>query len=446
MKIQLPYNYVPRPYQLKNLWIPFDRGCKRIVQIWHRRSGKDLNDLNLMIREMWAHVGNYYYAFPTYSQGKKALWEGKNKDGRKFLDYFPKELLDGKPNDTEMKIKLKNGSIFQVIGVEDPDRVVGTNPRGIIFSEYSLQNPKAWELLRPILRENGGWAIFNYTPRGRNHGFKLYEMAKGNPSWYVSLLTVDDTKILTPEDIDEERRAGMTEDMIQQEFYCSFIAAVQGSIYWDEIARAEKDGHFKDVPFDPRLLVHTVWDLGRNDMNCIGFYQSNGITVRKIDYLSGNRIGLPDWIKKVKDRAKDKGYIFGRHFAPHDIEVSDYSTTGDSSRREIAKEHGIEFEVVPKVSIEEGIDAGRRFFRKLYIDQTNCAEFLEAIPQYSREYDELNKTFLKNPKHDWTSNFADEHRYAGLVHEMFDNDQTSRIIEIMNNRKERENAKADSGL
>ena len=445
LKITLPYQFEPRNYQASVLKA-FDEGKRRLVLVHHRRAGKDKLCWNLIIREAWENIGNYYYAFPTYSQGRKAIWEAIGKDGFKYLDHIPKELIVGKPNETEMKIRLKNGSLIQVIGVEDPDRVVGTNPRGIIFSEYSLQNPKAWELLRPILRENGGWAIFNYTPRGRNHGFKLYEMAKGNPSWYVSLLTVDDTKILTPEDIDEERRAGMTEDMIQQEFYCSFIAAVQGSIYWDEIARAEKDGHFKDVPFDPRLLVHTVWDLGRNDTNCIGFYQSNGITVRKIDYLNGNRIGLPDWIKKVKDRGKEKGYIFGRHFAPHDIEVSDYSTTGDASRREIAKEHGIEFEVVPKVSIEEGIDAGRRFFRKLYIDQTNCAEFLEAIPQYSREYDELNKTFLKNPKHDWTSNFADEHRYAGLVHEMFDNDNTSRIIEVLNNRKEREKAKADSGL
>lgn len=445
LKITLPYQFEPRNYQASVLKA-FDEGKRRLVLVHHRRAGKDKLCWNLIIREAWENIGNYYYAFPTYSQGRKAIWEAIGKDGFKYLDHIPKELIVGKPNETEMKIRLKNGSLIQVIGVEDPDRVVGTNPRGIIFSEYSLQNPKAWELLRPILRENGGWAIFNYTPRGRNHGYKLCEMAKENPNWYVSILTVDDTKILTPADIEEERRSGMTEDMIQQEFYCSFIAAVQGSIYWDEIARAEKDGHFKDVPFDPRLLVHTVWDLGRNDTNCIGFYQSNGITVRKIDYLNGNRIGLPDWIKKVKDRGKEKGYIFGRHFAPHDIEVSDYSTTGDASRREIAKEHGIEFEVVPKVSIEEGIDAGRRFFRKLYIDQTNCAEFLEAIPQYSREYDELNKTFLKNPKHDWTSNFADEHRYAGLVHEMFDNDNTSRIIEVLNNRKEREKAKADSGL
>ena len=370
---------------------------------------------------MWENVGNYYYTFPTYSQGKKALWEGRGKDGVSYLDHFPKALLDGKPNDTEMKIKYKNGSLFQVVGVEDVDRIVGTNPRGIVFSEYSLQNPKAWEYMRPILAENKGWAIFNYTSRGKNHGYKLYEMAINNPKWWVSKLTVEDTKVLTIEDIEEERKSGMTEDMIQQEFYCSFISAIIGSIYWEEVNKAEKDNHFTDVPYDPRLLVYTVWDLGKNDMNCIGFYQNNGLTVRKIDYLSGNRKGLPDWIKLVKE----KPYNFGGHFAPHDIAVSDYSLTGNQSRLEVAKDLGIEFEIVPNLSIQEGIDAGKRFFKKLYIDKTKCAEFLEAIPQYTREYDEKNKTFKNNPLHDWTSNFADEHRYASLVETKFINEEVN---------------------
>ncbi len=440
--IQLPYNYEPRDYQLKELWEPFDAGFKRIVQIWHRRSGKDLTDLNLVAREMWENVGNYYYAFPTYSQGKKALWEGKDKNGKSFLDHFPEALRDGKPNESELKIKYKNGSLFQIIGVEDIDRIVGTNPKGIIFSEYSLQNPKAWEYLRPILRENKGWAIFNYTPRGRNHGYKLYMMAKTNPKWHVSLLTIKDTHVLTEDDVQEERDAGMSEDMIQQEFYCSFTAAIQGSIYWEQINEAEKNGHMKEVPYDPRMLVHTVWDLGKNDFNCIGFYQSNGVTVRKIDYLAGNKKGLLDWIKLVRE----KPYNYGKHFAPHDIEVSDYSTSGDLSRREIAKENNFEFEVIPKFSIQERLDAGRRFFKTLYIDNVKCADFLEAIPQYSREYDERNKTFKDIPMHDWTSHYADEHGYAALVHHMFDNDQNSKIIDVMNTRRERESAKADSGL
>lgn len=438
--ILLPHNFTPRAYQLPVLEA-FDSGFLRIIQVWHRRAGKDRLDVNLCAREMWEHPALYFYAFPTYAQGKKALWEARGRDGIAYIDHFPRELLDGKPNDTEMKIRYKNGALFQVIGVEDIDRIVGTNPRGIVFSEFSLQNPKAWDYMRPILAENKGWAVFNFTPRGRNHAFKLYKMARDNPKWFVSLLTVDDTKVLTPEDIEEERLSGMTEDMIQQEFYCSFVAAIQGSIFWNEFDAAERNGQFKDVPYDPQLLVHTVWDLGKNDTNCIGFYQSNGVSIRKIDYLSGHRLGLPDWIKKVKE----KPYVYGKHFAPHDIEVSDYSTSGDQSRLEIARGLGIEFSVVPNWPRADGIDAGRRFFRKLYVDKTKCADWLEAIPQYQREYDEEKKTFKDTPLHDWTSNFADEHRYAAIVHDQFDNDRP-RVVETERNRIERQVAQRDAGL
>lgn len=416
-EIQLPHKYEPRDYQ-RPLWEAFDSGFLRLIQVWHRRSGKDKTDLNLVAREMWQNVGNYYYIFPTYSQGKKALWEGRGKDGIAYLDHFPKEVVEAF-NHSEMKVKYKNGSLFQVVGSEDVDRLVGTNPRGIVFSEYSLQNPKVWDYMRPILAENGGWAIFNYTPRGKNHGYKLYTMAKENTKWFTSLLTVEDTNVLTKEDIDEERKAGMEEDMIQQEFYCSFISAIQGSYYWQQVDSAERDGRIRDVPYDPKMLVHTVWDLGKNDFNCIGFYQSDGVSVRKIDYLSGGRKGLGEWIKEVKE----KPYVFGKHFAPHDIEVSDYTLEGEQTRRDFAKALGFEFEVVPNLSVQEGIDAGRRFFSKLYIDKTKCIDFLEAIPQYTKVYDEEHKTFKNNPLHDWTSNYADEHRYAALIHHLFSNER-----------------------
>lgn len=414
--ISLPHKYEPREYQ-RPIWEAFDQGFKRLIQIWHRRSGKDVTDVNIVAREMWEHVGNYYYIFPTYAQGKKALWEGRGKNGIAYLDFFPAELVESF-NHSEMKVRYKNGSLFQVVGSEDVDRLVGTNPRGIIFSEYSLQNPKIWDYMRPILAENGGWAIFNYTPRGKNHGYKLYEMALNNPKWFVSKLTVNDTNVLTEEDIDEERKAGMTEDMIQQEFYCSFISAIQGSYYWEQVNQAEKDERFRDVPYDPKLLVHTVWDLGKNDHNCIGFYQSDGVSVRKIDYLAGSRKSLGEWIREVKQ----KPYVYGKHFGPHDLEVSDYTLDNDQTRLEFAKSLDFEFELVPNISITDGIDAGRRFFSKLFVDKTKCAEFWDAIPQYTKVYDEENKTFKNKPLHDWTSNYADEHRYAALVHDRFTNE------------------------
>lgn len=408
MEITLPYKFTPRGYQIPIL-SAFDRGFKRIIQIWHRRSGKDKLDLNIIAREMQTKVGIYHYYFPTYSQGKKALWEGIGKDGFKYIDHFPKELIDGSPNHTEMKIRYKNGSLFQIIGTDEIDRVMGTNPIGVVFSEYSLQNPKAWEYIRPILRENGGWAIFNYTPRGKNHGYDLVEMAKNNMQWYVSILTIDDTNVLTDQDIQEEREAGMTEDMIQQEFYCSFTAAIMGSYYWKQCDEAEKAGRFGEVPYDPMLPVYTVWDLGISDAMSIGFFQINGLEVRMIDYVEQTGEGFPYFAKLLQD----KKYVYAKHFAPNDIKVRELGT--GKSRLETAKALGIDFEIVPDIGVQDGIDAGRALFSKLWVDKVKCADWLRLIPQYTKEYDEEKKVFKDKPLHDWTSHGADMYRYAGVV-------------------------------
>lgn len=358
---------------------------------------------------MQLNIGIYYYFFPTYTQGKKALWDNIGKDGVKYLDHFPKELVDGKPNETEMKIRYKNGSIFQVIGTDDVDKIVGTNPRGCVFSEYSLQNPKVWSYIRPILAENNGWAIFNYTPRGKNHGYDMYEMARTNPKWFVSLLTVNDTDVLSIDDIEEERKSGMTEDMIQQEFYCSFTAAVQGAYYWKEYDEAEKKGRFTVVDYDASIPVHTVWDLGVSDAMSIGFYQIVGTEVHKIDYYENNNQGFPHYAKVLKD----KPYIYGKHFAPHDIKAKEM-TTG-KSRLETARGLGLPFEVVPDIGVQNGIDAGRVLFSKLWVDKEKCKDWLKLIPQYTKEYDEEKKIFKNSPLHDWTSHGADEYRYAAVV-------------------------------
>ena len=295
---------------------------------------------------MTERVGSYYYLFPTYAQGKKILWLGADKQGFKFLNHFPKQLVKRVDNG-EMLAELINGSIFQIIGTDKIDSIVGTNPIGCVFSEYSVQNPKAWDFLRPILAENGGWAIFNYTPRGKNHGYDLYEMAKGNPKWFVQKLTVDDTGAITPDVIQEERDSGMSEEMIQQEYYCSFTAAIMGAYYWKEYDDAEKAGRFVNVPYDPTALVHTVWDLGIRDSMAIGFYQGVGLERRKIDYVELTGKGLPEAIKYVKE----KPYTYGKHFAPHDIQVRELGT--GKSRLEVAKELGISFEIVPNISVQD---------------------------------------------------------------------------------------------
>lgn len=193
---------------------------------------------------MARNVGNYYYFLPTYSQAKKVIWEGKTKNGIPFLDFFPKALIAGKPNDTELKIKFVNGSLFQLIGSDNIDSIVGTNPRGCVFSEFPLQDPKAWNYMRPILAENGGWAIFNGTPRGKNHAWSVLQIARESDKWFSEVLTVDDTDAISKEALEDERKE-MPQDLFEQEYYCKFIDGA--GQFFRRIRQNTYDQH-KDLP------------------------------------------------------------------------------------------------------------------------------------------------------------------------------------------------------
>jgi phage terminase large subunit len=405
-EITIPYKFTPRDYQIP-LISCIDRGYKRAVCIFHRRAGKDKTLINLITKEALKRVGVYYYLFPTYKQGRKIIWQGIDKAGMKFTDHIPEEIRK-RTNDQEMMIELKNGSIIQIIGTDDIDRIIGTNPVGCVFSEYSLQNPKAWDLLRPILAENEGWAVFNYTPRGKNHGYELYEMAKNNPKWFAQILTVDDTKAISQEAIEEERLAGMDEDLIQQEFYCSFEAAIQGAYYAKQINKANEDGRITNVPYVENLPVYTVWDLGVGDSTAIWFVQLVNQEIRIIDYYEAQGEGLP-YYAKVLD---EKGYKYGGHYAPHDIQVREMGS--GLSRLETARSLGINFQVVKNISIDDGINAARTIFNRCWFDKEKTKQGVNCLVNYHKEYDEKRKEYKNIPYHDWSSHGADAFRYLAV--------------------------------
>lgn len=237
IRIQLPYHFTPRRYQIP-LLDAMQSGCKRAVCVWHRRSGKDKTALNVVSERMIRRTGSYNYFFPTFAQGKRNIWQGMDKDGFRFLDHFPKELLDASPgakaNESTLRLQYKKefgGSSFQIMGSDSVDKSsLGSNPIGNVFSEFSVQNPTTWGLIRPILAENEGFAMFLYTPRGMNHGWHLLQQAKNDPfdaidnphGWFSQVLTADDTGVLPPRVLEQERRE-MPQDLFEQEYYCKFI-------------------------------------------------------------------------------------------------------------------------------------------------------------------------------------------------------------------------------
>lgn len=414
-KIRIPYGYTPREYQTKMLGaIP--AGYKRYIGVWHRRAGKDKTAFNFVVSEAVKTKAVYYYFLPTYQQGRKIVWEGIDpRTGIKFLDHVPDHLL-AKKNDSDMKLVLTNGSLIQVVGTDNWNSIMGTPPYGCVFSEYSLQDPRAWDYIRPILRENGGWAMFIYTPRGRNHGFNLYKMALRQPDWFVEKLTVRDTKrddgspVITEEDIEKDREEGMDENLIEQEYYCSFEGAIQGSYYAKQIKQAREDKRVTTVPYVQGIPVDTYWDLGMNDSMSIWFVQPVMYgELRVIEYYENNGEGFAHYHKYLQSRP----YIYGTHYMPHDVKNRELAT--GISRQKAAEELGIR--PIQRIerpkdldAVNAGIEACRMILSRCYFDESKCQRGLEALESYQKVWDEENKVFKNRPLHNWASNGADAFR------------------------------------
>ena len=411
MNITIPNNWNPRPHQLP-FFQAMDSGKKRACLVWHRRAGKDSSVLNFTAKEMFKRVGNYWHLFPKQRQARKAIWNGIDGQGRKIINQaFPEELRT-RTDGTEMMIEMANGSTWQLCGSDNYDSLVGANPIGVVFSEWSLCDPNAWNYIRPMLAENGGWALFIYTPRGKNHGFSLYKMAKKNPDWYCELLTVNDTKredgtpVIGPEIIESERAEGMPEEQIQQEYYGSFEAQIPGAIYSRELASARDDGRLTALPIEPSLKVHTAWDLGISDAMSIWFFQAVGKEIRLIHYYENHNKGMEHYAQYLQQFAAQHQITYGEHLAPHDIEVREL-TTG-KTRKDMARSMGVTFRTVQRPRTKaEGHQAVRKVFPMLWIDENRAEHGLACISEYQYEWDDKKKVYKDQPKHDWASHGAD---------------------------------------
>lgn len=413
-ELPLPHLWEPRGYQ-KPAWkaLIHDQ-VKRAVLLWHRRAGKDLLLLNATAVLSHRRRGVYWHVFPTAKQGRKILWDGVTKEGRPFLDHWPREIL-GARSEADMRLKLTNGSVWQIVGADNfNEALIGGNPAGLVFSEYALQNPACWEHLRPILAENDGWAAFAYTPRGANHGQKLFTMAAANPAWFAERLTVADTQAISGDMIEEERRAGMPDELIAQEFHCSFTAALTGAYYGKQLEEAERDGRIGSLELQRGQRVETWWDLGMNDATAIWFVARAGEELHVLDYYEASGEALEHYA----DVLHAKGFVYERHIFPHDVSVRELGT--GRSRLETLRELGIggahaPARVAPGLRLADGINAVRTILPRCWFDAAKCEQGLEALKQYQRHWNDARRTFEEQPHHDWTSHAADAFRYGALL-------------------------------
>ena len=398
-------------------------GCKRFVQVLHRRAGKDRSWLSITLEAMLERVGVYFHIFPSLNQGRRDLWDNivlDNSDGVersvKMMSMFPPELV-ANINETEMQITLINGSIWQIMGADSAEaieRLRGPNPLGLVFSEYSFMLEGAWTTLEPVLMENGGWAAFIYTPKDESHGWTLYQYALQSPDWFCELLTIADTRrdaegedgspVIREEDIDELRKRGAREEDLQREYYCSFKGFLHGTIFGDLIAQARLDGRLTRVPYLINQPVGVCMDIGVSDMTALWFYQLVHQQINFIDYYEENLKTAAYFAAFLR---KDRPYLYGRIVVPWDgrWSAADYFTSVGFTGVDVAV----------KMPIQTGIDKIRMAFSQFYFDEQKCARGIRCLESYARPWDPLKKTFGATPVHDEFSHGASAMRTGAVA-------------------------------
>jgi phage terminase large subunit len=422
-EITLPYNgWRPRPYQ-QPLWNYLERGCKRAVAVWHRRAGKDECTLHWTACAAMQKPAVYWHMLPQAEQARKAIWAAINPHtGKRRIDEaFPLELREN-TRENDMFIRFKNGSTWQVVGSDNYNSLVGSPPVGIVFSEWALSDPSSWAYLRPILRENGGWALFIYTPRGRNHGATTYESHKDDPEWFVQKLTAKDTDVFSPEALALEQREYIREfgkddgeSRFRQEYMCDFNVAVIGAYYGRQMTEAEDEGRITNVRCMKDITVDTWWDLGRSDPTSVWFVQHVAGEIRVIDHFSASYCEPAELAKMLQEKREQLGYTYGRHIAPHDAGHKRQGMAG-KSLRDMFYDLGFAMEVQAPEDVQAGIVRTRQILDRCLFDREKCGKGIESLRSYHKEWSDKTRSYTNNPKHDWSSHDADAFRTGAVAY------------------------------
>jgi phage terminase large subunit len=402
--LQVKLAYTPREQQSQLHSDP----TRFKICVSHRRWGKSVYAITELLTKALnikteRNDGRFMYLAPYYRQAKQVAWD--------YLCYYTRNLPGTKINHTELRVDLINGSRIRLAGAgDDPDALRGIFLDGIILDEYADMSPRVWsEIIRPALVDRKGWAIFIGTPKGKNHFWQLYEDAPNDDEWTRYLYRASETKVLPQKELDAARRE-MGEDEYQQEFECSWSAAIKGSYYGSIIENAEKENRITKIEVDQSIPVHVSWDLGISDSCSLWFFQVTMGEVRFVDFYEHSGVGLEHYVKVMEQ----KGYWYGDDWLPHDAKVRELGT--GRTRAETLVNMGRRPRIVPNHKVEDGINAARLLLGSCYFDELNCDDGINSLRSYQREWDDVRRVFRKTPLHNWASHASDSFRYAAMAY------------------------------
>lgn len=390
--------YVERPQ-----FSGFHRRDKRwAIIVAHRRCGKTVACIVELITRALATPklnARYAYIAPFREQAKTVAWD--------YLKRYASPVIKEK-SESELSVELLNGAKIRLFGADNPDALRGMYLDGVVLDEFADMRPSLWgEIIRPLLTDRKGWAVFIGTPKGKNVFYDIYTKAESDPDWMALTLRASETHILNEAELTDARKS-MTENQYEQEFECSFDAAIYGAIYAKEIGAARKAGRIKSVPYEPTKLVHTYWDLGRGDSTSIWFYQNIAGEKRFIDFYEASGEVITHYLGLLRS----KSYNYDTLHLPHDAEHKLLSS--EQTIAEICRKNGFRVAIVPNLPLSEGINAARLLLSTCYFDATKCEPGLEALIAYQWDYNQRLDELKHTPLHNWASHAADAFRYAGV--------------------------------
>lgn len=408
------------PHQRDFISAFFSGKYKYFMECIHRRGGKDASAFSAIWLMASIEPGNYVYTLPKIGQARNVVWEGKDLEGRRWIDQIPRPLIL-KMHETSCKIYFVNGSILHITGADNLlQSHLGSNLKGIVVSEFQKTNPKVWDYVRPILKRSNGIAIFLYTAFGKGHAYRLFQTNKDRKLWHCRKLTVAQTEdndgkpIFSESQIQEERDSGMDEALVLQEYYCDEDAPIKGAFFAYELKQAEDDGRIiEQYEVDPHLPVHTSWDLGSSDTNSIWFFQFDRGFFYYFNLVNEHYRSIEYYGELLQDIKSDMGFRqYGHHFMPHDVANTDYGVA--KSRRLQFIEHGVRPHYVPRVRVIERVQVARYQFKNVIISRAGCEHGIDALRVTRPGWDDDKQVQTSDEVHDWSSHISAAFQY-GLV-------------------------------
>lgn len=416
MIVRIPNNWSPREYQ-GDAWAVLERGCKRVLLVWHRRAGKDDLCLHWSARSLMQRVGTYWHMLPEASQARKAIWEAVNPHSglRRIDEAFPHEIRES-TRENEMFIRFVNGSTWQVVGSDNYNSLVGSPPVGVVCSEWALAKPASWAYLRPILKENGGWCLFVTSSRGKNHAYTMLQGAKDDPNWFTQVLPATQTSVFTAEQLADEKKEYKREHgnavgkaLYEQEYLCSFDGAIPGAIYAEEMSLCREQGRICRVGYVRELPVYTFWDLGIGDLTTIWFAQFVRNEIHLIDYYENTNKDAAHYVGVLNS----KPYMYAEDWLPWDGRIRDKASLVSYETMLTTLGRG-NVRITPNIEVEAGIAQVRLMLHRCWFDEDKCLAGIEGLINYRRDFNKTLNEVSSSVVHDWASHSSDAFRYLAV--------------------------------